>query len=72
MFNPTRRNRNIGTVKQGFKKRNRFDIPCYYLREDKIYWEKLSDYKKVERYINGWKFTFIVENYKRLFPCLHG
>jgi hypothetical protein len=65
MFNPSRRNRNIGTTKQGFKKRNRFDIPCYYLREDKIYWEKLSDYKKIERQINGWKFTFIVEKTKK-------
>ncbi len=65
MNNPTRRNRNIGTAKQGFKKRNRFDIPCYYLHEDKIYWEKLTDYKKVERQINGWNFTFIVEKTKK-------
>ncbi|MCU1288129.1 MAG: hypothetical protein JWN60_358 [Acidobacteria bacterium] len=64
MFNPIRRNRNIGTAKQGYKKRNRFDIPCYYLREYKIYWEKLSDYKKIERQINGWNFTFIVERTK--------
>lgn len=64
MFNPIRRNRNIGTAKQGYKKRNRFDIPCYYLREDKIFWEKLSDYKKIERQINGWNFTFIVERTK--------
>ena len=61
MNNPTRRNRNIGTAKQGFKRQNRFDIPCYFLREDKIYWEKLTDYKKVEKQINGQKFTFIVE-----------
>jgi predicted SprT family Zn-dependent metalloprotease len=65
MYNATRRNRNIGTTKQGFKKRNRFDIPCYYLHEDKIYWEKLTDYKKIERQINGWKFTFIVEKTKK-------
>lgn len=65
MFNPTRRNRNIGTFKQGFKKRNRFDIPCYYIRESKIYWEKLTDYKKIEKQINGWRFTFIVEKTKK-------
>lgn len=65
MFNPIKRNRNIGTSKQGFKKRNRFDIPCYYIRENKNYWEKLSDYKKVERKINGWNFTFIVEKTKK-------
>lgn len=65
MFNPTRRNRNIGTAKQGFKKRNRFDIPCYYIREDKIYWEKLTDYKTIKKQINGWNFTFIVEKTKK-------
>lgn len=65
MNNPIRRNRNIGTAKQGFKKQNRFDIPCYYLRESKIYWEKLTDYKKIERQINGWDFTFIVEKTKK-------
>lgn len=65
MNNPTRRNRNIGTWKRGFKKQNRFDIPCYYIRESKIYWEKLSDYKKIERQINGWDFTFIVEKTKK-------
>lgn len=65
MNNPTRRNRNIGTAKQGYKKQTRFDIPCYYIRESKIYWEKLDDYKKIERQINGWKFTFIVEKTKK-------
>ena len=65
MNDPTRRNRNIGTWKQGFKKQNRFDIPCHYIRESKVYWEKLSDYKKIERQINGWKFTFIVEKTKK-------
>ncbi len=65
MRNPTRRNRNIGTAKQGFKRQNRFDIPCYYIRESKIYWEKLSSYKKIEKQINGWNFTFIVEKTKK-------
>jgi len=65
MNNPIRRNRNIGTWKQGYKKQNRFDIPCYYIRESKIYWEKLSNYKKIERQINGWDFTFIVEKTKK-------
>jgi hypothetical protein len=65
MFNPTRRNRNIGTWKQGFKKQSRFDIPFDYGVGGKTFYEKLTDYKKVERQINGWNFTFIVEKTKK-------
>lgn len=65
MYNPTRRNRNIGTFKQGFKRQNRFDIPCYYIREGKFFHEKLTKYKKIGRQINGQLFTFIVEKTKK-------
>jgi hypothetical protein len=61
MQNPVRRNRNIGTAKQGLKRQSKFGIPCYYLREDKVYYEKLTHYKIVKKQINGRSFTFIVE-----------
>ena len=64
MNNPTRRNRNIGTAKQGFKKRNAFDIPDCYPRTGKIFWENLSQCSTVKRRINGYGFTFVVEKTK--------
>ena len=65
MNNPTKRNRNIGTAKQGFKNRNVFAIPDYYPREGKSFSEKLTRYSTVKRGINGHQFTFVVEETKK-------
>lgn len=68
MNNPTRRNRNIGTAKQGYKKPTPFVLP-YYRHEWKVYFEKLSEYTKVKRKINGEDFTFVVEKTRE--NCFH-
>lgn len=65
MNNPIRRNRNIGTSKQGLKKQSRFDIPFDYSVNGKSFYEKLTDYKTVTKSINGRNFTFIVEKTKK-------
>lgn len=61
MKNPTRRNRNIGTPKQGIGQNNRLTIPepCGIL---KSFYERLVDYIKVKKTINGHDFLFIVES----------
>lgn len=68
MRNSVRRSRNIGTVKQGYKRRKEFGLP-YYWHEEKVFWEKLSDYKKVKRNIKGEEFTFVVEKTRE--NCFH-
>jgi hypothetical protein len=60
MRNPIRRNRNIGTSKQGHGKSNKLTIPypCVVARS---FHERLDNYEKVEKVINGHAFTFIIE-----------
>lgn len=59
MFNPSRRNRNIGTAKQGHSPQNKLRIPqrTYGLSP----MESLGQYQKQEVEINGYKFIFVVE-----------
>jgi hypothetical protein len=58
--NPTRRNRNIGTAKQGFGQNNKLTIPqpCGVL---KSFYERLVNYQKINSIINGHDFLFIIE-----------
>lgn len=60
MNNPTRRNRNIGTDKQGFGQNNKLTIPepCGVL---KSFYERLTDYQKIKSVINGHDFLFVIE-----------
>jgi hypothetical protein len=60
MRNPTRRNRNIGTSKQGHGKNNKLTIadPRGIL---KSFYERLSNYEKIKKIINGHDFLFIIE-----------
>lgn len=60
MNNPSRRNRNIGTTKQGFGQNNKLTIPqpCGVL---KSFYERLSDYQKIKSTINGHEFIFVME-----------
>lgn len=60
MRNPTRRNRNIGTSKQGYGQDNKLVIP-YPAVEIKSFYERLSEYNVIERTINNHKFKFVVE-----------
>lgn len=60
MFNPIRRNRNIGTSKQGHGKDNRLVIP-YPAVVMKIFYERLTNFTEESRTINGNRFEFVIE-----------
>ncbi|MCF6401731.1 hypothetical protein L3C95_02530 [Chitinophaga filiformis] len=60
MFNPARRNRNIGTARRGHGQNNRLVIP-QPTTTSKSYYERLGPYEKLEVTINGHLFLFIVE-----------
>jgi len=62
-WNPTRRNKNIGTKKSGYSKNNKFVIPerwCDY----RIYWERLIEPIIYPFELNGHKITFLIEPVK--------
>lgn len=59
-WNPTRRNRNIGTSKQGRGKNNRLVIPESW-HSSKIYWESLNNPVAVPQTVNGKPLTILVE-----------
>ncbi|HCA08199.1 hypothetical protein [Chryseobacterium sp.] len=60
MYNPTRRNRNIGTENQGYGQNNKLTISSPY-GDLKSFYEKLSNYRKEIRLINDHEFIFVVE-----------
>lgn len=60
MLNPTRRNKNIGTAKQGYGQDNKLVVP-YPAVEMKSFFERLGEYKTIEKIINEHKFRFVVE-----------
>ena len=60
MKNPIRRNRNIGTIKQGHGKNNKLVIP-YPAVLMRTFYERLGEHKVIERLINGHSFKFIIE-----------
>jgi len=60
MNNPTRRNRNLGTSKQGYGQNNKLVIPSPCITS-KVFYERLSDYEKVTKLINGHEFLFVIE-----------
>nr|WP_297169259.1 hypothetical protein [uncultured Dysgonomonas sp.] len=55
MKNNTRRNRNIGTAKQGYGQNNKLKTQDYFV-------EKLTEYTKRKISINGHEFIFVVED----------
>ncbi|HXG86340.1 MAG TPA: hypothetical protein VNI84_20140 [Pyrinomonadaceae bacterium] len=68
--NNTRRNRNIGTARQGHGQNNKFEIPSHFsYREPKVYFEDLKNYRNVERIIKGYSITFLVEETRD--ECVH-
>ncbi|MEK6155673.1 hypothetical protein WIW50_20605 [Flavobacteriaceae bacterium 3-367] len=70
MFNPTRRNRNIGTAKRGYGQNNR-NVVSNSWNDLRIFWEKLVEYTVVKRDINGKNYTFLVEKTRKnsVHPC---
>lgn len=60
MKNPSRRNKNIGTAKQGRSQNNRMVIPSSW-HDAKVFYERLADYKVVERTVQDHTFRFVVE-----------
>lgn len=60
MKNPTRRNRNIGTTKQGYSKDNKLVIPRPAVVMKNFY-ERLTNYNKDSKTINGNRFQFVIE-----------
>jgi len=60
MNNPTRRNRSIGTSKQGHGQNNKLTIPRPCVTS-KTFYERLVDYEKTTRLINGHEFIFVIE-----------
>lgn len=66
--NPTRRNRNIGTVKSGHSQNNRMTIPRVGLGEN-VFWERVQDARQVSRTISGRSVRFIVQSTRK--HCVH-
>lgn len=60
MYNATRRNRNIGTSKQGYGQNNEMKIPSIDVKL-RTFVERIDNYTIEKRLINGNEFTFIVE-----------
>lgn len=60
MIEPTRRNRNIGTAKQGYGSNNKLVIPWPAVAM-KSFKERLTKYTKDSRTINGNRFEFVIE-----------
>ncbi|WP_350287977.1 hypothetical protein [uncultured Croceitalea sp.] len=70
MFNPSKRNRNIGTSKQGYGQNNRNVISDSW-NDLRIFWEKLEEYTVVKRIINSKEYTFLIEKTRKnsVHPC---
>ncbi|UOO88416.1 hypothetical protein LVJ82_13165 [Vitreoscilla massiliensis] len=63
MGNPVRRNRNIGTKKQGHGQNNRLTIHdwCKSSSDSRAFYERLGKYRKEKHTINGHEFVFVLE-----------
>src|SRR4051812_26980586 len=59
-WNPGRRNRNIGTAKQGYGQDNRMVIPNTW-RDTRAFWERVSRFSVVTRPVHGCDLLFVVE-----------
>jgi hypothetical protein len=65
----TRRNRNIGTAKQGHGQVNKLVIPTRFHPNLTIYYENLKNYKSARREVAGHSITFLVEETR--IGCYH-
>jgi hypothetical protein len=64
MYNSIRRNRNIGTAKQGHGQNNKMVIPQPVVVL-KSFYERLSTYQKEIRKISGKNYVFVVEDTRK-------
>jgi hypothetical protein len=67
-YNPTRRNRNIGTAKSGHGHDNRMAIPRVAQGEN-VFWERIGDARQVSRTISGRSVRFFVQATRA--DCVH-
>jgi hypothetical protein len=67
-WNATRRNRHIGTARQGRGKNNRFVIPESW-HNPNAYWGNLTRYRAVVRSVHGRDFAILVEPTRQ--RCAH-
>jgi len=58
-WNPTRRNRNIGTPKQGRGRDNQMAIPCPWFQG--LFWNQVGPHKVVRRAIGSKEVVFVIE-----------
>src|SRR5262245_32867810 len=65
----TRRNRNIGTAKQGHGQVNKLVIPTRFHPDLTFYYENLKNYKSAWREVYGHSITFLVEETR--IGCYH-
>jgi hypothetical protein len=59
-YNPVRRNRNIGTAKQGRGRTNRLTIPLV-CNAERIWWENLGPHTVLKRVVGRREITFVIE-----------
>ena len=59
-WNPTKRNRNIGTTKSGYSQNNKFVVPNRW-SDYKVFWERLVSPVACPVSIKGHKLTILVE-----------
>jgi len=67
-LNPTRRNRSIGTAKQGHGQDNELRIADPRSASG-IYWSRLGSYRMIRRFCAGRDLPFFVENTRT--ECVH-
>jgi hypothetical protein len=67
-FDPTRRNRNIGTRKRGYGGNNRFQIPSL-CHAERLWWEMIGDFQLKKCNVEGIEIVFIIETTHA--GCIH-
>lgn len=67
-WNPTRRNRNIGTPKQGFGQNNRLTISEPW-NSSELFYERLTTFKTVHRTVHEKDIVILVERTQK--HCIH-
>lgn len=69
-WDPVRRNRYIGTAKQGHGQDNRMVIPNDW-RDSRVFWERVSHFTVATRSVHGRELPFVVEPTRQdsVFAC---
>ena len=67
-YNSLRRNRNIGTAKQGHGQKNAFTIPLV-CHAERIWWENLGQHRIVNRNVGPFDLSFVIEKTRQ--DCVH-